>query len=302
MALLTLLEKVLGSGRRLKNNEIVFFCLKCHHHKKKLQVNLQSGKSHCWTCNFAAHTIPQLLRKLNSPTHLIKEALKLVGEYKSFKVDKKEITNDVSLPECFKPLYMKDDNIIYQHSIKYLNSRGIGMRDILRYGIGYCDKGSYFNRIIIPSYDGDGKLNYFVARDVFPDSKFKYKNPPIGRNIIPFELFVSWQKPLVLVEGVFDAISVKRNAIPLLGKIPSKELVKKLVSEKPPMVYVALDRDAKKDAIKLSKLLMDYGIETCIIEMDGKDPSSIGFLQFWKLTENCETTKFSDLIKGRLYD
>ena len=64
---------------------------------------------------------------------------------------------------------------------------------------------------------------------------------------------------------------------------------------------MALDEDAKKDAIKLSKFLMDYGIDTYLLEMNGKDPSELGFKGFWEIVKNTKQSKFSDIIKGRLY-
>ena len=42
-------------------------------------------------------------------------------------------------------------------------------------------------------------------------------------------MFINCNVPIVLVEGVFDAIAIRNNAIPLLGKFPSKTLVKRLV-------------------------------------------------------------------------
>jgi DNA primase len=180
--------------------------------------------------------------------------------------------------------------------------RGITDIDILRYSIGYCPNGDYSNRIIIPSYDADGKLNYFMARDMFPNSKFKYKNPPMSKDTVGFELFINWNEPIVLCEGAFDAISIRNNAIPLFGKFPSKTLVKRLVEKKVRKVYVALDEDAKQDAIKLSKFLMDYGIDTYLLNMKDKDPSELGFKTFWKIVKNTKQSTFSDIIKGRLYD
>ena len=170
----------------------------------------------------------------------------------------------------------------------------------MRYSIGYCPSGDYSNRIIIPSYDGDGKLNYFMARDMFPNSKFKYKNPPMSKDTVGFELFINWNEPIVLCEGIFDAISIRRNAIPLFGKFPSKTLVKRLVEKKVKKIYVALDEDAKQDAVKLTKFLMDYGIEAYLLELGYKDPSELGFENFWELTKNVKQSKFSDIIKGRL--
>ena len=140
-----------------------------------------------------------------------------------------------------------------------------------------------------------------MARDMFPNSKFKYKNPPMSKDTVGFELFINWKEPIVLCEGIFDAIAVRNNAIPLFGKFPSKTLVKRLVEKKVKRVYVALDEDAKKDAFKLVKFLMDSGIQTYLLEMKDKDPSELGFKRFWKIAEEAKPFKFSDVVKGRLY-
>ena len=298
----TLLEKVLGISYQMKNGEHAFHCPFCNHHKKKLQVNFDTQKWHCWVCNKGGHKIGILLRKLNAPKQIISEVLKILGDYRGISKDKEEKTEyNVSLPQCYKPLWKKSDDPLYKNAIHYLRQRNIGSVDILRYSIGYCSSNGYSNRIIIPSYDADGKLNYFIARDMFPNSKFKYKNPPMSKDTVCFELFINWNEPIVLVEGVFDAIAVRNNVIPLLGKFPSKTLVKRLVEKKVKKIYVALDEDARKDAVKLSKFLMDYGIETYLLNMKDKDPSELGFKKFWKILKETKQSKFSDIIKGRLY-
>ena len=300
--LITLLEKVLYKSYQMKNGEHAFHCPFCNHHKKKLQVNTETQKWHCWVCNKGGHKIGILLRKINAPKQIISDVLKILGDYRSVSKEKEEITQyDVSLPNCYKPLWKKSNDPLYKNAIFYLKNRGITETDILRYSIGYCTSNGYSNRIIIPSYDADGKLNYFIARDMFPNSKLKYKNPPMSKDTVCFELFINWKEPIVLVEGAFDAISVRRNVIPLLGKFPSKTLVKRLVEKKVKTIYVALDEDAKKDAIKLSKFLMDYGIDTYLLNMKDKDPSELGFESFWEFTKNVKQSKFSDIIKGRLY-
>jgi DNA primase len=298
----TLLEKVLGVSYQMKNGESAYHCPFCNHHKKKLQVNLETQKWHCWVCNKGGYKIGILLRKINAPKSLIKEVLQLVDEYVSYEKDKEETIYEVSLPKEFKPLWRKSEDPIYKNAIHYLSKRNIGSIDILRYSMGYCSSGGYSNRIIIPSYDSDGKLNYFMARDMFPNSKFKYKNPPMSKDTVGFELFINWKEPIVLCEGIFDAIAIRNNVIPLFGKFPSKTLVKRLVEKKVKKIYVALDEDARKDAIKLSKFLMDYGIETYLLNMKDKDPSELGFSKFWKVVKNTKQSKFSDIIRGRLYD
>ena len=299
----TLLEKVLGVSYQMKNGESAYHCPFCNHHKKKLQVNLETQKWHCWVCNMGGYKIGILLRKINAPKQIISGVLKILGDYCGVSKEKEEKTEyNVSLPQCYKPLWKKSEDPIYKNAMNYLKKRNIGSIDIVRHSIGYCPNGSYSNRIIIPSYDGDGKLNYFLARDMFPNSKFKYKNPPMSKDTVCFELFINWNEPVILCEGVFDAISIRKNVIPLLGKFPSKTLVKRLVEKKVKTVYVALDEDAKKDAVKLSKFLMDYGITTYLLEMNGKDPSELGFKEFWNIVKNTKQSTFSDIIKGRLYD
>jgi DNA primase len=284
-------------------NDIAFYCPFCHHHKKKFNINLENQKWHCWVCNAKGRKFLYLLRKINAPEEITKEILKNVGENRSYVKDKNEKTYyEILLPKCFKPLWKKHNDINYRHAIKYLDKRNVGIKDIIRHGIGYCSDGEYENRIIIPSYDADGKLNYFVARDIFPNSKFKYKNPNVPKDTVIFELFINWNKPIILCEGTFDAIAIKYNSIPLLGKFPSKKLIKRIIQNRVGEVYIALDQDAKKDSIKLSKFLMNYGIKTYRINLKEKDPSELGFEEFWKLLNNTNEYSFLQSIKERLND
>ena len=100
--------------------------------------------------------------------------------------------------------------------------------------------------VIIPSYDEQGNLNYFTGRSFEKEPYVKYRNPETSRDIIPFELFINWKLPLVLCEGPFDAIAIKRNAIPLLGNNIQSNLMKKIVTSTVEKIYIALDNDALK--------------------------------------------------------
>ena len=64
---------------------------------------------------------------------------------------------------------------------------------------------------------------------------------------------------------------------------------------------MALDTDAKKDAAKLVKFLMDSGIEAYLLSMKEKDPSELGFEEFWNRVKQTEQSTFSDIIRGKLY-
>jgi len=183
--------------------------------------------------------------------------------------------------------------------LSYLYNRGIDDSDILKYNIGYCTEGLYSNRIIIPSYNSDGQLNFFVGRD-FYDSKMKYRNSPTTKDIVGFDLFINWDEPIILCEGVFDAMSFKRNAIPLFGKTVMNELQKKIIEFKVKVIYLSLDSDAIIDAIKISENFINNGIELRMMEFQENDPNEIGFEKLLYLIKETSVTKFSDLMKMKL--
>ena len=89
----TLLEKVLGTSYQMKNGESAYHCPFCNHHKKKLQVNFETQKWHCWVCNKGGHKIGILLRKINAPKNIISEVLKILGDYKGTRHEKEEVQN-----------------------------------------------------------------------------------------------------------------------------------------------------------------------------------------------------------------
>jgi hypothetical protein len=154
--------------------------------------------------------------------------------------------------------------------------------------------------IVIPSYSSEGKLNYFVARNFDPNSPVKYRNPSVNKNIVPFELFVNWSSPLVLCEGPFDALAIKRNAIPLLGKHLQDNLMKKIVTSTVKQIYIALDKDAMKDALRFAELLLNEGKEVYLVDLDEKDPSEMGFDNFTNLIQNTYPLTTYDLMAKKI--
>jgi hypothetical protein len=184
--------------------------------------------------------------------------------------------------------------------LSYLYKRGITDSDILKYNIGYCDRGVYVNRVIIPSYDSEGQLNFFVGRD-FYNSKMKYRNTPTSKDIIGFDLFINWDEPIILCEGVFDAMAFKRNAIPLFGKTVMNNLYKKIIEHKVKTLYLALDKDALTDSIKITENFINNEIEVKLMLTQEKDPSEIGFENLLYLINKTNKTKFSDLMRLKLY-
>lgn len=300
---LGLLEAVFGPGKKDKNgNDYTFHCPFCKHHKPKLVINVESGMYNCWTCHPATKgkNLAYLLKKVNAHPDHVKE----MKSYFSSASDKQEVEaeHSVSLPKEFKPLYdISDTSIDKKRAITYLRSRGISEEDIKRYNIGYCAFGRYQNRIIIPSYDNRGVVNYFVARSMDKNAYTKYDAPSCKKTeIVGMENMINWNIPVILCEGAFDAIAIKRNAIPLFGKTIPKAVMTKLVESTVKTVYLALDEDALAQSMDYAKQLLDYGKEVYLLELEGKDPSKIGFENMINLLHKAKPLSFSDLLMKKI--
>ena len=164
---------------------------------------------------------------------------------------------------------------------------------------GNVSWGKYGGRIIVPSYSESNQLNYFVARS-YNGNYFKYKNPEASKDIIFFENLINWNQPIILCEGVFDAMAIKRNAIPILGKNISTQLYKKIITSSLSDIYIALDEDAQDVAMKIAEKFLNSGFKVYNIKMKGKDPSEMGFVAFTEYIQTAEELDFTNLMMHKL--
>ena len=298
-----ILDDVLGPGTSMKNDEQAHYCPFCHHHKKKLQINLQTQQWHCWVCDAKGKRIQRLLKRLHVDSHKLKKIYEIYGDdYVVYSNNTEEEKVELRLPSEFQSLLIepKGINPLFGKVKEYARKRGISEGDIKRYNIGYCDSGHYANRIIIPSYDNNNRLNYFIARSVFDEEKFKYKNPPVSKNVIMFENQINWNEPITLVEGVFDAMAVKRNAIPLLGKFVPKTLNDTIYKKEVKGINILLDEDAQEQALRYTVQYQNQGITTKNIKPTDKDASDMGFSEVNTKLKESKQTGFSDIISQKL--
>ena len=310
--LLNVIEKILGKGRRTSGNNYSFFSPFINHYKPKLEIDLTANNNgqnfwHCWVSNAKGRDIISLFKKIKVEKSYMDTLYKIVKRknlYLNSNDNKKE--ESLTLPNEFLKLYeypiIKDIQTKMQmkQALNYLKSRGIVRTDILRYNIGYCANGAYSGRIVVPSYDENFNLNFFVSRSIFEEDVLKYKNPKVSKDVIGFECFINWNEPVTLVEGVFDAITARYNAIPLFGKIIQPILMEKILLRKPPKVIVALDNDAILDSIKISSVLIREGIDVSVVKMEQKDINEMGFKDFSSLKLVTPTTDSYDIIKQRI--
>ena len=266
--ILDILDEILGE--RQKSNEgkqqVSYDCPVCSEDIKGLnkgdgkgnfEVNYRLGVYKCWACSETHGTHGSLRKLMNiyAPKKTKKRYFSLIDgsdfEYSEANI----VTEKIGLPKEYLSLIninQKDYQTI--KVLKYLNSRAITKEIISQNRIGFCKDGKYSGRVIIPSYDKYGELNYFISRS-YVNHKMKYLNPITSKEDIIFnEDKIDWNKNLFLVEGVFDSLFIP-NSIPMLGKVMSDKLWEVIYKKLTKKIFIVLDSDAWNDAIKLYKKL-----------------------------------------------
>jgi len=315
LRVLNLLEKIFDQQALVgKDDNIAFWCPFCkkEEYKKKLIIYLDENSDkfgwwHCWVCEASNDTkgrsLFKLFKKLNVDNKYFYELSKIIRtSYKNIdsflQNNSIQSISQIQLPDEFIPLIDDQNNPAYS----YLMDRDIREEDIIKYNIGYCREGKYKNRVIIPSYDLFGNLNYFIGRSFDKNWFPKYKNSTSKHkefNII-FEMQINWNMPILIVEGIFDAIAAKRNTIPLLGQSIGQGLLIKLIEEDVNDLIIALDSDAAKTSMKYIEKFISEGINVKFIKMDKHDPSELGFEKFINLYNNASNIDFENLIKLKM--
>jgi len=269
----SILSVALGDCTK-SGNELLFYCPFCKHHKKKLSVNLLTNNYKCWICDVRGTNVRRLLKARLSYSQLyewdkMNNVVDLGQLDSNIFQDKIQTAKEiVDLPKEFISLANKNLPITSRIALNYLYDRGLTKEDIVLWKIGFCSSGEYAGRIIVPSFDLDGNCDYFVARG-YGKQYPKYMNPNVSKDIVFNELFIDWNKDIILVEGAFDAMKCT-NAIPLLGSTLNEKtnLFKKIVKYDP-VVCVALDPDAEAKSNDIINKLTHYDIQTFKINING---------------------------------
>lgn len=235
-------------------DEIVLDCPKCDEDEpgggtEKLWYNVQKKIGLCYKCesSYTADKVLQYVGGLSLPAAmaLVLEQAKgaeaqAIHDFreKLLREDRAVDAAPVAVPEIDLP----PEFIPYKRGLKhpsYFEERGITPAQAEFHKLGWCLRGRYRNRLVIPVYTL-GKLVAFNTRLMLSASKIKETNKRLAEQLSPDEYRKKKLKPykhegrtkyaffnydrartrssVVLCEGVFDAIRVGPDAMALLGK------------------------------------------------------------------------------------
>ena len=266
---ISFIQRTLGKGQISRDgSDITVRCPGCgDSQKKKLAINLETWKYHCWVCGLKGNTLVSLLKKHGDRSQLDEFRVTFLNS-KILTSDELVVEQKVELPDGFTPLVScfdsKNPNI---RAIKrYLEKRGLTERDFWKFRVGISEVGKFSRRPIFASLDTDGELNYYVSRSIEGKNGLRYLNSSTDKTAIVFnDCDIDWDKKIYLVEGIFDLISLKENGTCLLGSSISENslLFKKIVANESDVV-LCLDNDMVKKTGRIADLLESYG---CNVEV-----------------------------------
>lgn len=233
--------------------------------KFNLEINTEKRVFRCWKCDEPkfSGSLGKLIRMYgtSSDYELYKSYAGEFFDYNKVE-DGEEIETFIQLPEEYIP-FSKMDITDSEHLEAYnylVLERKLDLETILRFKMGFCLTGKYARRIIFPSYNAYGDLNYFVARTYEKGVKPTYLNPKIDKDNIVFnEGLLNWDSTIYIVEGGFDTTALI-NGVAMLGKTLSKSMFYMIKEKKPPIVIV-LDPDAYKDAIRMFQTIKSIYVD-----------------------------------------
>lgn len=298
-----ILKEVLGDCDKLKKSvELVFHCPFHNRNEqsnpldKKLSVHI-SGKWHCWHCHKKGKKDPlYIIKRFGARSHVERFKGAKSYLYDDYDYDNEEDSR-VILPDGYKMLMYKSNELEFNVCKKYLHGRGVTQRDIIFYKIGCYTTGRYKGRVVFPSFNGDGELNFFVGRKI-RDSDFggKYMNVRASKDIIFNELYIDWDDTVVLVEGPMDMVKCE-NSIPLLGSTLRADsvLFDRIVSESSEVV-IALDREKKawEKSKSIAKMFYEHEIDVRLVDLRGGEYGDIGEMTKSVARKHIESAKRYD--------
>jgi DNA primase len=248
--------------------------------KGNLEINLEQGLSHCWSCERTPGTIDGLIKKFGNKTQY--KTFKVIAPEYDYQINKRKYTkkdkNITEFPKEFIPFStINKRNYVHLQPYNYILSRGYTDELLKEYNIGFCLEGKYKQRIVIPLYDKKGNIIYFSTRS-YTGAKQKYLNPDTDKDDLIFnENRIDWEKPIYITEGVFDGLPIPNHFL-LLGKSLSEFKWKTIYDNAKSDIVIALDPDAKEQVYKMYQKLNAGKLRNRVFVLQYPDDRDLGDL------------------------
>lgn len=290
-----ILEEVFGNTRyKSDSKEVFIFCPNgCNDRKRKLQINVRKNAGQCWICGGLPDgnkgSIFSILKKYATKSEYQSyiETIDFDSEMVDFNLEEVE---NIDYPESFSLLVKNKKSPLGRLAYEHLKPLNLSDDVLLWNKVGICEYGDYEGMLVFPSYGEKGDLNFFTTRALHDSALVKYKSPPAPKRAIIFnEIFIDWNKPIILVENVKSYLrhNSMQNVVPILGSNlnESYKVFQSIVMNTVPEVILALDEEAEDKAVEICNLFDSFGVENKLAPIKGQ-PDEMTTREFINCIDN----------------
>lgn len=307
-------------SRGSKGVEIVANCPQCG--KRKFYANQDTGKFVCFACDFRGRSIVALVAEVQNLSWSEASAFVFRGSVEMRRREtiftlKERVRAlrpdaipeeastyiDIPPPPEFRPVWTKKHGWDFPTYLK--KKRKITGATAKAWGMGYCVRGDYKYRLIIPYECPNGRC--FTGRDMTETARQKYLNPSADTT----RLLIGWNMArltgdLVICEGPLDAVKLWQHEIPALalgGKVIHDAQINMLAGAVPPStaVTIMLDPEEEKAPHDVAVRLASYFDSIYLAKLpEGVDPGSSTREQAHEAVETAEKWRGGKHVRARL--
>lgn len=263
-------------------------CPVCADTGKHLSVNVKSLRCACWRCDLRGHLFSILQEHFNVTWGTIKQTFKARGiaidRDQTLSLQVQRILEGAPLkPEAEQTVIKRPPHaraITRDTDMPMLDNflarRFYTRKDCIEAGALVASFGMFAGRLIVPIYH-DGQIVAYQGRTMVENGVPKYYADGITGNYFYGLDECDLNKPVALVEGVFDKWRLGPQALCSFGKTLSSAQKRILAEVQPQYLYLVWDADAFWSARSIRGELAAYGINVKHIELpEGEDPDSLG--------------------------
>jgi DNA primase len=193
----------------------------------------------------------------------------------------------VKLPSGYVPV--NRDSVAQRRAWMYLDERGVTDELAKAFEVGFCLRGEYAFRLILP-IRFHGEVVGFTARTVV-DAKPKFRFPPgfpASEYLYNYDNAAA-SKLVIIVEGAFDSWRMPLSAVGLFSKNMSQKQ-KELIASTWRHAVVMLDRDAGREAVDVAAQLRPHLETVRVALLHDKDPWEAAPMELARAIKNSTST------------
>ena len=272
----------------------------CWFHKENkpsMAIHKETGVFYCFSCKRSGNLFSFLKQHLDIVGI---EALKYLSKFYDVKKDAAEKRIRSFKEETIKP--RSKCNLTARYIVEmpkyspfrfhpYLAKRGITTKEIQEWGMGLVDNvqpikkfEGYRNWILIPIYQNKILRNYFL-RSPFGSGKI-YGTYSMKDIVFGYDHANDFSKPLYIVEGIFDAIMLRRTGVQVIESLTNRLFEEKYNLLKPySKIIIVPDNDEPGLGLILDALVLvkDKSVKVCNVPYGKKDTGECNLEELYQV-------------------